>query len=432
MSQTATPQAAPPPPPPSAAVAAPAPVPATTAVAQAEPSYVDTPALLNRWQLIGMSVAIVFGLVSALVQFVGWQADGRAAADTEQLVRIQKIQASLLNADALSTNAFLVGGLENTEQREQYDASIASALTEIAAAAEAQEADQKLLAELNQQVNDYVANIAQARANNRQGFPVGAAYQNLASDQLRAEATPRLEALVKANNDRAEDAMGGQHPFWLLGLGILALAALWWLNRELAQAFRRRINKGVAIGAAIVAGVTLVTVAGAWIRDNSNDSLRDGAFADAVSAATARTAANDAKANESLRLIKRGSGAANETEWEQKAQVVDKNAPDQLLGDWNTYTDRHAQIVKLDTDNDWEGAVRLATTADEKTGSTVPFEDFDKALEGAIKKDSDKAVDDLSSGRWLALVLSGLTVLLGVGAAISVARGIGVRRREFS
>lgn len=430
MSQTATPQAAPPPPPPAPAAAVAAPAPA--AVAQAAPSYVDTPALLNRWQLIGMSVAIVFGLVSALVQFVGWQSDGRAADDTAQLVRIQKIQASLLNADALSTNAFLVGGLENTTQRAQYDASINEALKGIAAAAEAQPADQKLLAELNQMVNDYVASIAQARANNRQGFPVGAAYQNLASAQLRADAVPRLEALVDENNKRAEDAMGGQHPFWLLGLGILALVGQWWLNRELAQTFRRRINKGVAIAAAIVAGVSVVTIAGAWIRDSSNDSLRDGAFADAVSAATARTAANDAKANESLRLIKRGSGADNETAWAEKAQVVDKNAPDKLLGDWNTYTGRHAEIVKLDTDNNWEGAVRLATTADDKTGSTAPFEAFDKALEGAIKEDSDKAVGDLRSGRWLALVLSGLTVLLGVGAAVSVARGIGVRRREFS
>lgn len=433
MSQTATPQAAPPPPPPSSATAA-APVPAASAapVAQPDPAHVDTPALLNRWQLIGMSVAIVFGLVSALVQFVGWQADGRAAADTEQLVRIQKIQASLLNADALSTNAFLVGGLENTDQRAQYDTSIDDALKEITAAAKAQPADQRLLAELNQEVNDYVANIAQARANNRQGYPVGAAYQTIASNQLRAEATPRLAALVKANNDRAESAMGGQHPFWLLGLGILTLVALWWLNRELAQTFRRRINKGVAIAAAIVAGVTLVTVAGAWIRDSSNDSLRDGAFADAVSAATARTAANDAKANESLRLIKRGSGAANESEWARLTQVVEKNAPDDLLDEWSTYTGRHAEVVKLDTDNNWEGAVRLATTADGKTGSTVPFTAFDKALEGDIKKNSDQAIDDLSSGRWLALVLSGLTVLLGVGAAVGVARGIGVRRREFS
>ncbi|HYG92973.1 MAG TPA: hypothetical protein VD859_05230, partial [Nocardioides sp.] len=61
---------------------------------------VDTPRLLNRWQLIGMTVAIVFGVLSALVQFLSWQSDGRAADDTEQLVRVQEIQSSLLRADA--------------------------------------------------------------------------------------------------------------------------------------------------------------------------------------------------------------------------------------------------------------------------------------------------------------------------------------------
>ncbi|NHA01819.1 hypothetical protein G5V59_24930 [Nocardioides sp. W3-2-3] len=46
MSQTATPQAAPPPPTPAAAVAATAPADA----AATTPSYVDTPRRLNQWQ----------------------------------------------------------------------------------------------------------------------------------------------------------------------------------------------------------------------------------------------------------------------------------------------------------------------------------------------------------------------------------------------
>lgn len=428
MSQTATPAAAPPPP-----AAAPAPAAAAPATApQPGTSYVDTPALLNRWQLIGMSVAVVFGIVSALVQFVAWQSDGRAADDTEQLVRIQEIQTSLIRADALATNAFLVGGLENTEQRAEYDEAIDGVLRRIADAAEAQPADRAALATLNEQVDNYATYIAQARANNRQGFPVGAGYQTTASDQLRHEAIPVLDALVKANTDRADGAMKGQHPIWLLLVGILALAGLWWLNRELARTFRRRFNKGLAVAAVIIAVVTLVTVAGAWIRDSSNDSLRDGEFQDAVSRAVARTAANDAKANESLRLIKRGSGAVNETTWGEKAAVVEKNVPASDLDDWRTYAERHQQIVDLDNSNMWLDAVEKATTDDEETGATAPFDSFDAALGDDITQASTTAIDDLRSGRVVALVLSALTLLLGVGAALAVARGIGERRREFS
>jgi hypothetical protein len=428
VSQTATPAAAPPPP-----AAAPAPAaPAPAVAGQPAPSYVDTPALLNRWQLIGMSVAIVFGIVSALVQFASWQSDGRAADDTEQLVRVQEIQSSLLRADALATNAFLVAGLEDPAQRKEYDDAIDTVLRDIANAAEAQPADRQALAALNEQVDTYSTYIAQARANNRQGFPVGAGYQTAASAQLRNEAIPILDALVKANTDRANGAMGGQHPIWLVIVGLAALAGLWWLNRELARTFRRRFNKGLVIAAAIVAVVTLVTAAGAWIRDSSNDSLRGGEFQDAVSSAVARTAANDAKANESLRLIKRGSGADNEKTWGEQAAVVEKNVPAADLGDWTTYTDRHKTIVELDDSNKWLDAVDLATTDDAETGATAPFDKFDGSLADDITKASGTAIDDLRSGRVIALVLSALTLLLGVGAAMSVARGIGQRRREFS
>lgn len=426
MSQTATPQAAPPP----ATAAAPAAA-APAASPDAAPAHVDTPRLLNRWQLIGMSVAIVFGLLSALLQFLGWQADGRAAADTAQLQRVQDIQTSLLRADALATNAFLVGGLEDPGKGADYDAEIKSVLRGITAAADAQPADLEVLKKLNAEVSAYVTAVARARDNNRQGYPVGAEYLDGASTRLRAEATPILTALVAANTDRAESSMNGQHPFWLLLVGVLALVVLFWLNRELARHFRRRINKGIAIAGAIVLAVTLVAVVSAWIRDSSNDNLRDGDLALAMSQAKARTAANDAKANESLALIKRGSGAAYLTEWDKAAAVVEKSLRRNTGDDWSAYVAVHEDIVKKDANGDWDGARDLATT-DEDKGSTKPLEAFNKASETIVDKASARVTEALESGRVLALVVSILTLLLGVVAAIAVSRGIGERRKEFS
>lgn len=424
MSQTATPAAAPPPP-----AAAPASAPAAAApatAAQPAPSYVDTPALLNRWQLIGMSVAIVFGIVSALVQFVGWQSDGRAADDTEQLLRVQEIKTSLLRADALATNAFLKGGLEDPAQRKEYDGAIDGVLKDIADAAEAQPADRKALAALNVEVTEYTTGVAQGRDNNRQKFPIGAEYLSTASVELRASALPILDELIDANQQRAEDAMNGQHPIWLFLFGVVILVALVWLNRELARHFRRRINKGIAVAAVIVLAVTLVTVAGAWIRDSSNDSLRAGEFATAVHEADARTAGNDAKANESLRLIKRGSGNTYEDPWKAAAQDVTASGTD-AMGEWDAYKAVHGEIVKRDNDGNWDSARDLAIADSGKA-----FEPFDAATSAAVEKNGAAATDDLRSGRWFALLMSGLTLLLGVAAGLAVARGIGERRREFS
>ncbi|MCX6401659.1 MAG: hypothetical protein NTX33_17235 [Propionibacteriales bacterium] len=424
MSQTAAPQAAPPP-------AAKAPVPAPAAAGKSAPGLVDTPALLNRWQLIGMSVAIVFGVLSALIQFGGWQSDGRAADDTEQLVRVQEIKSSLLRADALATNAFLVGGLEDPEQREEYDAALSSVLTEIANAAESQPADREVLAALNVEVSDYATAVAQARDNNRLGFPIGAEYLSGASTELRADAIPLIDNMVSANTDRTEDAMAGQHPVWLVLLGLVALAVLVWLNRELARHFRRRINKGIAVAAVIVLLVTVVTAFGALVRDNSNDSLLDGELATALSESNARTAANDAKANESLRLIKRVPGdSAFEVAWQASREIVDESASRETIGSWNDYVAQHEEIVRLDDAGQWNRAVTLATES--TGGSTEPLDNFDATAKSVVTEARDVVVDDLRSGRILALVLSGLTVLLGVAAAVAVSRGIGERRREFS
>ncbi|KRC54904.1 MULTISPECIES: hypothetical protein [unclassified Nocardioides] len=423
MSQTASPQAAPPPP-----AAAPAPAAPATAT-RAGTGHVDTPGLLNRWQLIGMSVAIVFGLLSAFVQFLGWQSDGRAAEDTKQLQRVQEIQSSLLRADALATNAFLVGGLE--KQRATYDEEINTVLREITNAADAQPADREVLGELNVAVGDYTRAVADARSNNRQGFPVGAEYLSGASTQLRADATPILSALVKANTERAEGSMDGQHPFWLLLIGLLALAGLLWLNQQLAQHFRRRLNKGIAVAAAIVLVVTVIGVVGAWIRDSSNDTLRDGDLALAISQAKARTAANDAKANESLALIKRGSGAVYLEEWEGSATNVERSLRRDTGESWNDYVAVYREIRKLDDGGNWEKARDLATTS-AASGSSKPLDDFDKASDQIVKAASGHVGHDLRSGRDVALAISIFSLLLGIGAALFVSRGIGERRREFS
>lgn len=418
-------------------MSAPAPAPQTNPAPQTGPvpqtgqAHVDTPGLLNRWQLVGMATAVLFAIVSALVQLVGWQSDGRAADDTEQLLRVQQVQSTLLRADALATNAFLVGGLEQPEDRAAYDDAIDDTLRLVAEAAAAQTADRAVLADLNVAINDYDTAVAQARDNNRQGFPVGAEYLTGASTELRAVAIPILEALVDANTVRAEDAMGGQHPFWLLLIGIVALAVLFWLNRELARHFHRRINQGIAIAAVIVLGVTLVAVGGAWARDAANDDLRDGDLAVAVSQATARTAANDAKANESLRLIKRGSGAGFETAWAASADVVEESLRRDTGAAWAAYAAIHDQIVTLDDDGDWAKARDLATS-EEGDGSTAALDAFDQQSLQIVETTGSTVTDELRSGRWLALVISLLSLVLGAVAAGAVARGFGERRKEFA
>ena len=120
--------------------------------------------------------------------------------------------------------------------------------------------------------------------------------------------------------------MAGQHPFWLLLIGLVALAVLVWLNLMLARRFRRYLNVGIAVAGVIVVVTTLVAAVAAWRADSQNDDLLQNELQIAVDQAAARTAGNDAKAYESLRLILQGSGPTYEPLWEAAAAVVDDRA----------------------------------------------------------------------------------------------------------
>lgn len=421
----------------SAPAAPPAPAPALPGLPQASPIPVaaayteDVPRLLNRLQLAAVAACVVFAVLSALVQLLSWQASGRAADNTEQVVRVQEIQSSLLRADALATNAFLVGGLEPPEARAAYDAAIDDVLSLTTDAADAQSADRAVLADLNIAVRTYTTAVAQARDYNRQNLVIGIAYLNDASDSLRADALPIVNALVNANSDRANDEMKGQHPYWLFGLGALALVLLWLVNRSIARRFHRRLNVGVATAGGILVVLTLLTAVHASSRNSTNEETRDGPYAGAIAEASARTAANDAKAQESQGLINRGSGAVYEVDWDKAAAVVEKSASPATLRLWNAYVSAHRDIRALDDEGRWDEARRAATDTD-PAAATALLDEVDHSAKQQATVSADQATSDFRSGGFTSLALIVLTLLGGLVAAAAATWGVNQRRREYS
>lgn len=431
-----------------AAQPAPAPAPAPTApathAAQATPGAPapaadaearlrdDVPRLLNRLQVLAVAACVVFGVLAAVVQVMSWQADGRAADNTEQVVRVQEIQSQLLRADAVATNGYLVEGLESPEQRAAYDEAIDRVLALVAEAAEAQPADRAALADLNQTVTAYTTAVSQARDYNRQRLPIGIAYLNDAGTTLRSDALPVVRALVDANSDRAVDEMEGQHPWWLLGLGALAVVALFLVNRTIAQRFHRRVNVGVGVAAVLVAVTTLVAAAHAQSKASDNDDTRAGTYRTAVDEASARSAANDAKAAESLGLVNRGSGAVfEESTFAPAAEQVQKAASPRTLRLWNEYLAQHQRIRDLDQAGRWEDAVALATSTD-PGAPTALLDETDANADRVTTEAAAAASDAFRSGGVVALLLVALTLLAGLAAAGAATWGVNQRRREYA
>ena len=194
---------------------------------------------------------LAFTALTVAQLVLGMNAASRAAADADQVIRIQDLKVDLLRADALATNAFLVGGLEPNAQRAAYDDALAGASTAITAAAEAQPADQAALAELSSLVLRYGSDMEVARAKNRQG-------------------------LLDANTARAKASLDDQHPLWVAIPPILALVLLGVVNQWMAPRFRRRVNTGIAIAAVgvLALGIAAVSASASQAAENGHDAGR--------------------------------------------------------------------------------------------------------------------------------------------------------------
>ena len=408
------------------AAAEPSPPPVQTTDATPQPR--DTPRELRRLTTLVIVAGVVFGLAGLATFLLLTAQISRAESSTAQLIRVQEIQTDLLRADANATNAFLVGGLEPAEQRQAYDDAITEAAQLIAEAADAEPADQQALSRLNIELVDYTENIELARANNRQGFPAGAQYLRTASTGLRADALPLLDNLVQANADRAASQMNARIA-WLFGVvGVLVLAFLVWSQIGLARRFKRRFNVGLAT-ASVIGAVTLLVglIALGWTAATVG-GLREGAFTDVRDAATARIEGNNAKSNESLTLIARGSGASFEEAWQASATVVAERISRfrDLDVVWQPYADVHTQIRELDDGGRWDQAVTKATT-----DSNTTFTAFDDAVAQQVDSSASEIRSGLGSAAPWLIIGAILTFAAGVVMAVVGRRGVAQRLKEY-
>lgn len=400
----------------------------------------STPAVLRAWSVVLVLVGLVVGAVGVLT-FVGAdQALRRADANAAQLVRVQDVQTSLVSADAQVTNAFLAGGLEGAERRAAYTAATQNAVRQLTAAARAQPADEKVLADLATQVQEYTGTIELARANNRQALPVGAQYLKNASAGLRADALPALTALTDANDTRVTaelDAARSTWPISLAGWGGLALLVA--ASVVVARRTHRILNVPVVVGGVallvyLVAAASASATLGSHVRDVQSQYTQTRALA------AARIAAFDAKSNESLTLVARGSGAAFEAAWQASSTTVTEQLGEagstggvgaaDVDNAWGAYTERHTALRALDDGGDWDGAVALATT-DAADGTTATFADFDAASATWLEAASGQVSTTLADARGPLLGFAAAGGVVGLLVAALGWRGLGRRIEEY-
>jgi len=215
----------------------------------------------------------------------------------------------------------------------------------------------------------------------------------------------------------------------LAGLAGLVLAQIW-----LARRFHRRINTGLLAASIVLLFALVATFIGVQSLSSSVRSTRNGSFSELNDAASARIQANDAKSNESLTLIARGSGQAFEKAWMGSSELVTADLkslirPD-LLPQWEAYTAVHAKIRALDDGGSWDAAVVQATGNAPESANTT-FGAFDDSLAGYLDELSTKTSTSLSSHRPGLIIGTILMLLAGLASAVLGRQGVAQRLREY-
>lgn len=395
-----------------------------------------TPARMRLAAFVGMLASVLVAVVGLAAGLGQSNALASAADDTTQQVRALEVRNDLVAADATATNAFLVGGREPVVQRARYDQSLVDATAGLVEVAGADRGDAGRLAPVSTAVATYSGLVEQARANNRQGFPVGAAYLETASQELRASALPGIDEVVDANDRAVSDAFAGAGRALVallvvvLGLVVIVAVQVWLAGRT-----HRRLNGGLvlATGALLAGGILLAGGLNGG-RDTAGD-VRDGPYARTVAVARAYSLANDAKAMESFTLIKRGSGQAYEEAYiaavdEARGLLAVPGVDPRVVETFDAWTATHSEIRDLDDGGDWDGAVALATS-DAADSPNARFDAFGEAAQEAVAAQgaqADSALHDAarssSRGAWVALVA-------GLAAAVCVAVGFSARLKEY-
>ncbi len=241
------------------------------------------PATLVRLRAATAALCALVAALAAVLLVLGWQANRAAAADTEQLIRAQGIETNLLAADALATNAFLVGGLEPPEHRAAYDAAVDAAAREHRrrrrgparrppGARRAQHRGPAL------RLDDGARPGQQPpRAAGRRGIPpVG-------------EQGPAGHRAPARRGARHGQRRPGPRPRWAASTpgssscaALLVLVVLGLVNQWVARRFRRRVNLGLAGAAAAVVLLAAGGVATAASVAGSNTTVRTTSYATVV------------------------------------------------------------------------------------------------------------------------------------------------------
>ena len=446
----------------------PAPVTRAPTVQRAWPlSRLDTattPRRLGLW-LVGLVVlSLAWGVLAALTAEQHASAAANVVAVSEPLsLDAEQIYQSLSDADATAATAFLSGGLEPAAARQRYNADITQAAIRIEAASAllgSSAARTQLPGHLNKQASTagsatgddlatlsaelpvYADEVGTARADNRLGYPLGAAYLREASTLLRGTLLTAASDIYTRQSTLLTSASAQATGLPLIvvtvvfsvGVGYLLYRSSRWLSRRT----HRKVNYGLLV-AAVAFAVSLVWLTAAFATGRAellHAQQRGSAPAEAY--ARADVAALRAHADESLTLVDNSGDDSYQQDFiaQQKLlgpgpgtllAAVEASGNGAAAADAQAWYRAHAALRALDDSGNHAAAVQSALAGE----AAARFGRLSADLGNGINADQAVFASNARSGRDAFTGLAVGVIVASLIMAAGCAWGLNRRLAEY-
>ncbi|RAG82777.1 hypothetical protein DN069_25775 [Streptacidiphilus pinicola] len=413
------------------------------------------PRRLQTTSVLLALLALLFGVLTV------WQVSSRSTAADNVINHSQplsndaaKIFRSLADADTTAATGFLQAGQETAAVRTQYSDDIATAsqlLTQAAAQSGSDDPGQQWITKLNAQLPTYAGLVETAKADDRQGIPLGGAYLRFASAQMQNQMLDEAQSLYQAESSRLDNdyADARSLPWAALGLGVVLLALLVRAQIRLFHRTNRVFNLGLVFATACA------TVALLWLGVGQSISASYLSDSDSKGAAPlqmlnqAEIEALKCRAAENLNLVARGSTTAYETAWDaeskklagaggylaQAQQMTSGDAAAQgevnaAVASFHTWQSRHDVAHTANQGGDYGTAV--SDTIGSGSGTIdAAFTSLNSSLSAAAANEQAQFTSLADSARSATSLLAPGAGVLTVLAAAGVVVGVNRRVAEY-
>lgn len=354
----------------------------------------------------------------------------------------QNLYSALTIADASANTSFSRGNLDGaSDLRQQYDDAIArAALAGARAAAGVTDVNSQAMTDIatvQRLLPVYTGLIEAARANSRQGHPVGVAYVAEASGLMRTEILPAAASLYddtsrSVADDRAE--LTGLPWVPLSGL-LAAVLFLLYVQWRMARRTGRLVNAGLIAATALMA-FALLAVSVSTLLTWRGEGAFGAATAPVQTLTEARITAQQARAAETLDLVRRqpGDGESFYDDARGIGRMLDTagEGDGEAAAALEGWSRGHAEMQSRLNRGDYAGAVEIATVEGALPHSSADsFRELDTALQASIAEARLELRGEIEDARRTSALLSGLVVLLSIAAAILVVVGFRHRLLEY-